>query len=251
MKTIFGILVSTFFCFQANALHVYANYVCQSKNGITLKYDGPGSNYSVGGFSNFYNKNRADKFLSFENFEGIENSIGDAIGDSGPLHVTFDFVDYRIQGEVKVTPVDPTSCEGYEYEHSEWNSVRTVKITDISNAASTGLGLKKDSVLIMTCEETMDVPIRCDQTKRYTGTFCDESLQYSPRDCGTHETCNENCHDISAINEVFRRSDAAIPKNFDFNREKLGKAFRYAKVNETVEFAVEEGDLKKNYKVQL
>lgn len=161
MRTLLGIFVTALFCVPAHAIHVYAYYSCVSEQGLKLKYDGPGSNYAFGGYSNFYGKDYDLSYLSYENLEDENSSVGEIKDDFDPLHITFEVVENRTQGDVKVEPVDPTKCEGFEYEHSEWASIRTIKILDISQTASASLELTPGQVLSMKCDETRDVPVRC------------------------------------------------------------------------------------------
>lgn len=164
MKAILSSFVMLMMTTQAHAVHFYASYSCTAKNGIKLIYNGPGSNYAVGGYSNFYAPKSEDRILAYENFdEKGRSTVGEDVGDSGALQITFEFTKVRQVGKPVVTPVDVTDCEGFDYEHTDSRSVRKVKITGISDAAAKTLKLKANDVLVMSCEDTSDVPVKCDK----------------------------------------------------------------------------------------
>lgn len=139
---------------DAHAMHAYASYDCAAGK-LALRYDGPGSNYAVGGYSHFYLKGQKNGLLAYEASGSDADEIGSEVGDSGKLEVTFDTVHTRTIGK---PVVQPGGDECGSYDHTDSKTVRTIKITAISEAAAKKLGLKAGSMLRMACKETEDMP---------------------------------------------------------------------------------------------
>ncbi len=152
----------------AFAIHIYANYSCKSKAGLRLEYDGPGSNYAVGGFSNIYLKNSKVGTLAYEPNEDKSTKIGDEIADA-KLEVIFEsHVTATSKPKYDINPGDKCTPEEIDYRHSDFRSVREIKITELSKRAASKLGLKKGQSIKMACKESVDTPITCPATGRYS-----------------------------------------------------------------------------------
>lgn len=163
MKKLIASLIVLASAQSANALHVYASYDCSNEK-LQFAYDGPGSNYAVGGASNIYLKSdvhRKDGMMSYENMDGENSQVGEGFGD-GKLEIIFSSVNFEQVGEEKTIPVDKKNCVGYEYEETTYKSVQTIKIDQISALAAAKLGLKAGQVLKFSCDHTSSVPEKCD-----------------------------------------------------------------------------------------
>jgi hypothetical protein len=160
MKNLIAIIAMLSITSSAQAIHVYADYNCK-KGPIDLKYNGPGSNYAVGGYSNFYMNGEEKGILAYEKLGSDDKEeVGSVVGDHGSLEVTFEST--NIKNITEPVGVKPVPCEDMDYEHSEWKTIRTIKISAISKMASQKLGLNAGDQIDMDCDETMDVPVSCE-----------------------------------------------------------------------------------------
>ena len=159
MKTFLALLILVSSS-QAQAIHAYATSSCKnSSKKIGLAYDGPGSNYAFGGYYNFYVGNQKEGILA--NDESVyQENVGDVVGDN-QLQVTFINTDYKKVGKERTDKVVCSDGEAYAFEHSEWKSIQTVKIKEISRKASKKLKMKAGDSIELLCEETSDVPVDC------------------------------------------------------------------------------------------
>lgn len=168
MKNAAFLIAMTLFTSPAFAIHIYGNYECSNKN-IELKYDGPGSNYAVGGYSHFYAKggNEKDRLLSYEIREDEDSSLGESIGEE-TLNILFSVADVKKTSDEKSDLKVGDSCEAGEvdYQHIEWTSNKTIEIKDAA-AVAAKLGLKKGDQVQVSCNESMDIPVRCPDTGKY------------------------------------------------------------------------------------
>lgn len=156
----------------AFAMHTYAYYECSNKN-LELKYDGPGSNYAIGGFSNFYSENANSpepvKVLSQQN---SPDSPAEALGSEtseGPLELIFSVLNVvktsHVISDLKVG--DSCNPDEFDYQHKEWTSVRMIQIKDLAAPVVAKLGLRKGDVLHLSCQESLDIPVKCPASGKY------------------------------------------------------------------------------------
>jgi hypothetical protein len=168
MKNAALLIVTVLFASPAFAIHVYGDYQCANEK-LELKYDGPGSNYAFGGFSNFYTRESKGKVkhLAIEAMDN-ETKIGEVVADS-PLDVIFSEVETVVTKRGKTGLKVGDKCEAGEldYNHSEWQSRRIIEINEISQGASEALGLKKGDKIKVKCNDSMDVPVTCPDSGKY------------------------------------------------------------------------------------
>jgi hypothetical protein len=157
------------------AAHYYAGFDCTSEN-IDLKYDGPGSNYAVGGYSNFYANNKKDKdgnrlaVLAYSEPEGRDFKLGEKITDAT---VEIDFgldTAQEIPGTSKNSgPKVGDKCEpnDVEYSESEYQVYQKVIINRITTKASKILNLAPKQVITLKCTHTSASPNRCPESGVY------------------------------------------------------------------------------------
>ena len=160
------ILAVALLSIPAHAMHVYAGYDCSSPK-LNLRYDGPGSNYAVGGYSHLSLKGSTERILSADS-DSDSTDIGSVIAGER-LQVEFSVEAVKAVGQSKVDTKVGDKCEANEvdYVHTDSWSIRTVRIMHISGAAAKHLGLHKGNALKFACAETEDVPVRCPSTGRY------------------------------------------------------------------------------------
>ena len=171
MKTLILLFSMTLFVQSSYALHLYAGYNCKA-GSIELKYDGPGSNYAVGGYSNFYAENGEAKFLSYELYDPEEDPSG-IIGEEIAGQVTgvlFTTEEYTSITPAKYDIAVGDKCEPNEFDYvsSDWKTKQTVLIQAISEEASNKLGIKKGDKVDFTCDSWQAEPIRCPEGGVYT-----------------------------------------------------------------------------------
>lgn len=156
------------------AMHNYAGSSCSNAQ-FDLNYDGPGSNYAFGGFSNLYIKKQTDSsgkplaLLAYENIEGDYMKIGEDFGQDRTLQIIFSEIQSKKTSKTKITPKKGQKCTPgeYDYQHAQWNADTVVKIDEISSEASQKTGLKAGSKLNFHCEKSTDTPITCPASGHY------------------------------------------------------------------------------------
>jgi hypothetical protein len=158
------------------ATHAYRTSKCSNEK-YELNYDGPGSNYLVGGLSNLYLKRIKDaqgkmiKLLSYEDTVDTPIKVGHSFDEAGILHVNFSTIEYKTVGETDVTPKVGSSCTPGETDflHTAWQEDQLVEINGITKEASNLSGLKVGSQMKFSkCERTTDHPIKCPRSGKYT-----------------------------------------------------------------------------------
>lgn len=142
-----------------------ASYNCHAGK-LSLKYDGPGSNYEVGGFSRFYVGSKV-KVLAANSDEGSKN-VGYEVGQE-KIGITFEIVKARPIGRPRTQSLKGHRCEpgDIDYDHTDSRASYTVQIKDISSEAQPLTGLKPGQVLTLSCSETQDMPVVCGDNGRY------------------------------------------------------------------------------------
>lgn len=131
---------------SAFAMHAYRDESCKSKKH-ELYYKG---NYPVGGMYGVTLLGQDEEVSAYPSFEpsGTPNSLEDA-------DVIFEEVSSRKISRTKTTS---DGC----FEHEEWRSKKTIKVTLISEEASQKLGLKQGEKIKFTCDESFDFPVGTD-----------------------------------------------------------------------------------------
>ena len=167
----------------AFAMHIYAGSSCKNAT-LKVNYDGPGSNYAYGGYSNFYAKDSSGKEIKILAQEAIDPidpedqaSIGDIVNkDNGTaLDIIFDISDSKKISESQPSLKAGDSCKPYEieYQHQAWTTNDTIEIKEISTSASAKLGLKQGDKVQLSCEKTYDIPVRCPESGKYNSDIND------------------------------------------------------------------------------
>ncbi|MBX2994037.1 MAG: hypothetical protein KF681_04430 [Bdellovibrionaceae bacterium] len=148
------------------AMHNYAGYDCTSGT-LNLRYDGPGSNYAFGGYSNLYVAN--EKLAAYESAEeNSQEKLGDEVADQ-KLEVLFRVESTSTIGKIKSSPRVGERCAPGErsYLSSEFKTHRVIVFEQLSARALAATGLKNGQKVKFSCKESSSTPISCPTSGRY------------------------------------------------------------------------------------
>lgn len=148
------------------AMHNYAGYDCKS-GALSLKYDGPGSNYAFGGYSNLYVAN--EKLAAYESAEeNSQEKLGDDVADQ-KLEILFRVESTSTIGKIKSSPRVGERCAPGErsYLSSQFKTNRVIVFEQLSARASAATGLKNGQKVKFSCQESSSTPISCPASGRY------------------------------------------------------------------------------------
>lgn len=151
------------------AMHAYRGFDCKVGN-LKLVYDGPGSNYAVGGYSHVYSVKNGNQVsaLAYENLEGENSTLGEQVNGE-ELEVLFIQQSSSRLSRMQTTPKIGDRCEPGEfgYLESKWKEKVNVKFEKVSARAASDMGIKNGEVVTFTCSMSSATPIQCPKSGRY------------------------------------------------------------------------------------
>lgn len=151
------------------AMHASRVFDCKVGN-LKLVYDGPGSNYAVGGFSHVYSVKNGTQIraLAYENLEGEYSKLGDQVNQE-ELEVLFIQQSSTRLSRLQTSPKVGDRCEPGEfgYLESTWKEKVNVKFETVSARVANDMGIKSGEVKTFTCSMSSSTPIECPKSGRY------------------------------------------------------------------------------------
>lgn len=163
---------------RSPAMHLRSHYSCTLKTNVASKslrlvYDGPGSNYAVGGYSHLYIKQQGseteESLLAYQNFE--EENLTDLLNERvglEKLSLIFSVLsEAPPTTEIIRVPQPGEVCEAgtRDYMSSSYRAQRGIKI-DAVNSEASQFGLQGGQEFVFDCDVQNDEPYTCGEDGR-------------------------------------------------------------------------------------